>query len=251
MTETIVNSQSSIDNSPHEIGEAAISRGKIEFPPWYGEFGWEVATWVPWCRKQAAGYEQVVVTSFEGMGPLYADFATEFKTHGQPHRGLDYPKRYRADGEYVRYGKKPSGYFDCLIHGRGIARKNSINYRRWDEFLKLKQKSLPLSCACVGSKEDLRVGDLFDMRGIELQKLMDQISAAKVVVGVSSGLMHLAAFCGTNIVVWGDRRTYFGETLEHRYKVTWNPFNVRVGWIDADDFHPEPERIIEAVEQLL
>lgn len=237
MTETIVNSQSSI----------------INFDPWFGEFGWEVATWAPWCRKQAAGYDEVVVTSFEGMGPLYADFATEFRVHDQTKRSLTYPKRYRVDGEYYRYGKYAGsdGWFDCLIHGRGIQRKNSINYRRWDEFLELKKKSLPYTCACVGSKNDLRVGDLFDMRGIELQKLMHQIASAKVVVGVSSGLMHLAAFCGTDIVVWGDRRTYFGETLEQRYKVTWNPFNVKVGWIDADDFQPEPQEIIDKVKEIL
>ena len=51
MTETIVNSQLSIDN-------------RIEFPPWYGEFGWEVMSWVPFCRKKAEGCDQVVVTSF-------------------------------------------------------------------------------------------------------------------------------------------------------------------------------------------
>lgn len=226
---------------------------RIELPPWYGEFGWEVASWVPFCRKRAEDYEQVVVTSFEGMGPLYADFATEFKTHGQPHRGLDYQKLYRPRGAYHKYGRKEDCefFFDCLIHARGIGRKSSINYRRWDEFIELKKKLLPHTCACIGTKEDLRVGDLLDFRGLELQSLMNLIAAAKVVVGVSSGLMHLAVFCGTDIVVWGDRRTYFGETLEQRYKVTWNPFNVRVGWIDADDWHPEPEAIVEAVKQLL
>ena len=43
---------------------------------------------------------------------------------------------------------------------------------------------------------------------------MDIIAGAKVVVGVSSGIMHLAMACGTPVVVWGDSRTYFGEILE-------------------------------------
>jgi len=233
-----------IDKAP-----AAPERNRIEFPPWYGEFGWEIASWVPFCRKRADGYDQVVVTSFEGMGPLYADFATEFKTHGQPHRGLDYQKLYRPGGDYYKYGRpeEQEFFFDCLIHARGIPRKNSINYRRWDELLEITKK-MPGTFACIGSMQDDRVGDLIDFRGLELGKLMNLISRAKMVIGVSSGLMHLSAFCGTDLVVWGDKRTYFGETLERRYKVTWNPFNVKVGWVE--DFQPEPETIAERIREI-
>ena len=63
---------------------------RIELPAWYGEFGWEVMSWAPICRKLALDYEQVIVSSFEGMGPLYADFATEFRPHDKTDRGLDY-----------------------------------------------------------------------------------------------------------------------------------------------------------------
>ena len=80
---------------------------------------------------------------------------------------------------------------------------------------------------------------------------MDRMARAKLVVGVSSGIMHLAAACGTNIVVWGDRRTYFNETLEQRYKITWNPFNVKVGWLTADDWQPEPKEIIKKIREML
>jgi hypothetical protein len=159
---------------------------------------------------------------------------------------------YRADGSYHKYGKygPAEGWFDILIHARGIARKRAINYRRWNEVVELKKRTLAFTAACIGSKEDLRAGDLYDMRGLSLAKLMDQIASAKVVVGVSSGIMHLAAYCGTDIVTWGDRRTYFGETLEQRYKITWNPFNVRVGWIDADDYQPEPQQILEKIKEI-
>jgi len=224
---------------------------RIEFPAWHGEFGWEVMSWAPLCRRRAAGYEQVIVSSFDGMAPLYADFATEFRSHNGTSRGLKYPKAYRPDGEYYRYGRpeKCEFFFDCLIHARGIPRKNSINYRRWDELMDLLRK-LPITYAVVGSKDDRKLEGLFDMRGIELQALMDQLCRAKLVVGVSSGLMHLAAACGTNLVVWGDRRTYFGETLEKRYKMTWNPHNVKIGWVADDHFQPEPERISDQVKEI-
>ena len=235
-----------IENRKSEIAN------HVEFPPWHGEFGWEIMSWAPQCRLQAAGCEKVIVSSFEGMAPLYEDFATEFKCHGRRGRGLDYPKNYRPAGSYHKYGR-PEEYeffFDCLIHARGIGRKSSINYRRWYDLLRLIKKDIPVTCACVGSRSDLRIGTMPDMRGLGLQKLMNLISRAKLVVGVSSGLMHLAAACGTDLVVWGDRRTYFGETLEQRYKVTWNPFNVRVGWVEDDHFQPDPERIAEKVKEI-
>lgn len=230
---------------------AATERGSIDFPPWHGEFGWEIMSWVPQLRLQAAGCEKVTVTSFEGMGPLYEDFATEFKCHGQSGRGLKYPKKYRSAGLYHKYGRPEECEFfwDILFHARGISRKSSINYTRWGELLALIKK-LPATKACVGSKDDLRIGTMPDMRGLELQQLMNLISRARLVVGVSSGLMHLAAACGADIVVWGDRRTYFGETLEQRYKVTWNPFNVRVGWLEDDHFQPDPERIAERIREI-
>jgi len=239
------------------VVEGSQIENRIEFPPWYGELGWEIMSWAPYCRMQAKGRDSVIVTSFEGMAPLYADFATGFKSHGQAGRGLDYPKMYRPNGIYHKYGRpEQCAYsFDCLIHARGISRKSTINYRGWGDLLALIKK-MPMTCAVIGSAKDHNPYDLWDvqgfrnvdLRGLELQKLMNQISHARLVVGVSSGLMHLAAACGTNIVTWGDRRTYFGETLEQRYKVTWNPFDVKVGWLDG--WQPGPERIAEKVKEI-
>lgn len=228
------------------------SQNHIEFPPWYGEFGWEIMTWAPFCRRQARGHSEVIVTSFAGMAPLYADFATEFRSHGQTSRRLDYPKRYRVKGLYHRYGQpeKAGTSFDLLIHARGISRKSSINYRYWPQLAALIERQ-GWSYAWIGGSGDLyQAGGGIDLRGLELQKLMDMIAASRLVIGVSSGVMHLAAACGSDLVVWGDRRTYFWETLETRYKTTWNPHNVRVGWIDADDWQPQPQRIIEEIERM-
>lgn len=224
----------------------------IEFVSWYGELGWEIMTWAPFCRKRALEHEQIIVSSFEGMAPLYADFVTEFRAHDKTGRGLDYPKMYRPDGSYHQYGRPENAMItqDILVHARGISRKNSINYRQWPELIK-QFMAVPETIGFIGSELDQCVPGCCDFRGIELQKLMDRIAAAKLVIGCSSGLMHLAAACGTDLVVWGDSRTYFSETLEQRYKVTWNPFNVKVGWITADDWQPEPKEIIKKIEQML
>jgi len=227
-------------------------KSSITFPSWHGEFGWEVMTWAPFCRLAAHGRDRVVVTSFEGMGPLYADFATEFISHDGIGRALNYPKHYRLKGDFYRYGRPGDSKYSCniLVHARGIRRKSNINYRNWLDAVMLLPQAYTVGW--IGSADDDYISCTgLDLRGLKLQSLMDLIARAKVVVGVSSGVMHLAAACGTNIVTWGDRRTYFGETLERRYKVTWNPHNVRVGWIDADDWQPQPERIVEEIERML
>jgi len=228
-------------------------KSSITFPAWRGEFGWEIMTWAPWCRRLAQSYDEVIVTSFADMQPLYADFATEFRSHGEKNRCLNYPKHYHVPGLHHRYGRPQEAgtSFEILIHARGVGRKSSINYRFWPQVSKLIEQ-YTWSYAWIGDRGDLyEPGGGIDMRGLELQKLMDIIAASRLVIGVSSGVMHLAAACGTDLIVWGDRRTYFGETLETRYKATWNPHNVQVGWINADDWQPDPQRIIEEIERML
>jgi hypothetical protein len=235
------------------------------FPPWYGELGWEVMTWVPWCRKQAQQYNEVIVSSFAGMAALYGDFATRFEPHQRSSRSLDYPKMYRPDGIYRRYGRRDAGRVaDILIHARGIHRKAGINYPRWPEVTALlsqlripnsgsdpAQGARPLEIAFIGTHADARISGYKDLRNIKLLKLMDVMACAQLTIGASSGVMHLAAACGCDVVVWGDERTYFGETLEQRYTQTWNPFGVRVGWITAHNWQPEPARIVQQVDAML
>jgi hypothetical protein len=39
-------------SSEAEVKTSIVHRpSSIVFPPWQGEFGWEVMTWAPWCRK--------------------------------------------------------------------------------------------------------------------------------------------------------------------------------------------------------
>ncbi len=225
----------------------------IAFEPWYGELGWEVMTWAPMCRLIARDYARSVVTSFADSEALYADFATGFVDHGHKRRGLNYPKHYRVKGLYHRYGCRAQAQYSCdvLIHARGIRRKANINYQHWPELIDL-MIGHPWSFGWIGSRFDNTSPYWgLDFRGYPMKSLMDIIAASKLIIGVSSGIMHLAAACGTNLVVWGDRRTYFGETLEKRYKKTWNPFSVRVGWIDADDWQPQPQRILKEIERIL
>lgn len=219
----------------------------IKFDPWYGELGWEVMSWAPFCRNEAKKYDKAIITSFPEMAPLYTDFA-EFRSHGSDNRTLNYVKRYRVkEGIFRKYGV-PNNKYDILIHNRGVRRKSDINYRYFDKVTPLLKY---FEVACIGGLKDNTIQGVEDRRGINLQELMDYMAGCKVVVGVSSGVMHLAAACGANIVTWADDRTYYNETLEKRYKETWNPFNVEVGFITVKDYQPNPKKIVEEIEKLI
>jgi hypothetical protein len=56
----MTNSQLSISNQPWIA------------PAWFGEFGWEVMSWAPWCRARARDYSGGYITSFGAARALYA-----------------------------------------------------------------------------------------------------------------------------------------------------------------------------------
>jgi ADP-heptose:LPS heptosyltransferase len=226
----------------------------IHFAPFHGEFGWEVMSWAPYCRAAARGFRHVTVTSFAETEALYADFCTDFQSHGSTNRTLDYPKSfsfYRAAGEHRRYGRPGKGpRFDVLIHARAIRRKASINYAHWPLVVGALVRSR-LKVACIGTAADEAVPPAIDARAAPLPILMDLLANARLCVGVSSGTMHLAAACGCPLLVWGDIKTRYRETLRARYETTWNPHRVPVAWLDAGDWQPDPSRVLTTIADLL
>jgi len=205
---------------------------KLIFPEWIGEFGWELMSWQAKCRYTAKEMglpkERVIVRSFEGMAPLYEDFAT-FESHSLPKRAISWkPKQYRIKGSWRKFGNSTYPY-RYVFHARGDPHKSAKNCGLdfWNHLGRL----LPSYCVSIGSRVDIHIPGTLDARGIPLQELMDLLGSCKKVIGQSSGPMHLAALCGAPLVVWADNRTYFSETLEKRYKETWNPFQVPVDYI--------------------
>lgn len=213
----------------------------LMFHPWYGEFGWEIMTWAPrlrWIHRQV-NPDKSIVTSFQGMSALYSDFAG-FQAHLCQLRGLEYEKKFKLGEEavYYKYGK-PDKKYSILVHCRSLEHKKEINYQNWEKIFDVVKN---LSVGVIGSKSDNYFGIGDDLRGIELQSLMNYMAGARCTVGVSSGTIHLASACNCPHLVWGDDKLYFNETLEKRYKEIWNPFNTKCEYIYG--WQPEPSEIL-------
>jgi hypothetical protein len=249
------------------------------FGPWVGEFGWELMAWQGFCRLKAKEYDKVYVSSFPDMEYLYHDFVDEFIPHNCPNRKQEFGdiadvkwelrlsdadlawidsftpfKEYRVpDQHFIQYGEQSSerSSYDVLIHARNIrfAHKNYPE-KKWEEIVNGIQEVLKTDrIASIGKAPDLHIANTYDLRGVPLNNLCDRMASSKVVIGGSSGVMHLATLCNTPIIVWGDRRTYFNETLEKRYTKTWNPFGSEVSFVFTNKiWQPDPHEIINIVQ---
>ena len=240
--------------------------------PWYGEFGWEICTWQSYLRKLSHDYDKMIISTFPGMEPLYTGFhcKVEFLPHKHPARALEWRdtsmvetafdatqyttpvgtikpiKQFRVEGEFVRYGTPFAHDIEVLFHARGIQKASFKNWphEKWEQLA----SSFP-KAASVGTSEDYHIPGTVDRRGIPLQDLMDLMASSQVIVGQSSGVMHLATLCGLRQVVWGDNKTYFGETLERRYKEIWNPLSTPVMWIPTEAWNPDPNEVMKGLLQ--
>lgn len=165
--------------------------------------------------------------------------------HSRPSRGTVGTLHAMDQQSFIRYGnadaaKARDRVFDVLLHARN---KEGVNpyYRifnwpieKWNTVVKaLTEQGLKL--AAIGTKtEALLPTGAVDLRGLELSDLMDTMRAAKLIIGPSSGPMHLASLCGTPHFVWTSKQ--WSSTIKAdnrgRYTRVWNPLKTKCWIID-------------------
>ena len=198
--------------------------------PYFGEFGHEVLG-TGLLRAKARGYSKVIVCSRPARAALYADIATEFRTHDIKCIGMceratraTMPSQAKIDS-YVEPDCDRFPVPDCgnpateaLILQEGIYHRLGTVQDKWREVAVIHarnrphapERNWPLSwwhrlarwirrsgaasrVVCVGTRDHARlVEGCCDMRGSDLSAQMDIAASAAFVVGPSSGWMHLA-----------------------------------------------------------
>lgn len=151
-------------------------------------------------------------------------------------------RRAISDQLFVKYGNAASApvAFKLVVHARDrhdTGPCGGDNYSR-DDWMKLLELlaaaglvSSRAQIASIGTKDAaLALPSTVDMRGIPLQQLMDILAAAELVIGPSSGPMHLASLCGTPHFVWATSRhqPVIGRGNLERYMTYWNPLKTPV-----------------------
>ena len=243
--------------------------------PWVGEFGWELMSWQGYLRAVAPQYDEVVVCAPGGHELLYADFRTQYITYDHPGvKDCWWTRRGTADhtninrmlaplGEWLRpshivpigeqafvpFGDASKGRpADVLVHARaaiGTRPGHAWPEERWAILVQGLLKH-GLTVAAIGTAAACPAG-AEDRRGMLLSSLVNDIAAAGVVIGPSSGPLHLASLCRTPHLVWTDRLWYSAIRADNRkrYEELWNPLHTPCRVIDAYGWEPQPDVILK------
>lgn len=136
-----------------------------------------------------------------------------------------------SEQQFVRMGN-PSALSsppDLLIHARakpGGGRYHNWPTEKWEPLVRA-LLSDGLRIGAIGHPDEALCFDgTEDLRGLPLGRLADVVSAAKLLIGPSSGPMHFASLCGTPHIVWTHqhRQGAVRCTNAQRYAQVWNPF---------------------------
>lgn len=164
---------------------------------------------------------------------------------------------------FIRYGNAQAArdrreVCDVLVHARHKQSRDPYysvynwSQEKWDEFC-LGLLCQGVTVGAVGLKsEALHPRQTIDMRSIQLSNLMDAMAAARLVVGPSSGPLHLASLCGAEHVVWTGKKysTTIQGTNRDRYERKWNPLNTKCYVYDSDP-NPSVKEMLSSVFGLL
>lgn len=259
---------------------------KIVAGPWLGEFGWELMSWQGYLRKLSEAHE-IVVSIPEGHSELYHDFAKNII----PHRlegtrdcwwttlsptipqflavqieltklGLEQLKPTRLykleEQKFIKYGNATRVPAEeqglVIVHARGPIGKRPHHAwpeRNWAELCTALDK-LGVKMAAIGTQASLPPFCL-DWRNKPMRFVMDRLAAAKLVLGPSSGPLHLASLCGARHLVWTDKQPYaaVGCTNRVRYESKWNPLGTPCTILDDMGWNPSPLRVTIVVKEAL
>ena len=255
-----------------------MSRKIICFP-WIGEFGWEVFSWAPLLRsikKSDPNITDMICFTRPGREVFYKDFATvnnftpcpctpdmyhcftddietlnkEIHHTVSPYLKEGYEPIVPADysqlvpnGNFIKFGLPSSDlHYDVLIHARNRPHRPHDNWsqHKWEKLIQMNDWKV----AAIGDPEQtFSINGVDDHRGIPVENLVDIMASSSVIIGPSSGPLHLATLCECPQVVWSD-----SEGTLSRYKGSWNPFNIHVKTLLNND--PNPEEVYDLYKEI-
>jgi hypothetical protein len=253
--------------------------------PWVGEFGWELFCWQGYLRKLSKNYDKTIVIGRPNQKLLYEDFCHEYidfdpkgyKTdswmchdcvinqdligkiqHTDYLDGnFDIGFRYGQNGafdikglfnkqEFKKYESNTlDKSYDIIFHCRNKSTGSDRNWdkKQWVELFELLGGDFKI--ACIGNNEAFYIEGADDLRNISLSDLVSVMNKSKLIIGPSSGPMHLASLSGLKHLVWSS------EHNKSRYLNIWNPFKTEVIFYSKEGWNPNPNNIYNIISKEL
>lgn len=253
--------------------------------PWVGEFGWELFCWQGYVRNIAKNFDDIIILGRNGHQLLYADFMTKYVNFNAPAEkanmfwgqinesilrnwvtkfnptkhlrpfniGFSLTQNHYSSSAtfkeqlYYKYSSDTiNEMYDVILHPRNKLVGDNRNWvkEKWQELVYLLSDS-GFTVAIIGTDEAYELEDVDDYRDVAIEDTVALFSRCKLVVGTSSGPLHLASLCGTPHLVWSE------EFNRIRYEKAWNPFNTQVYFYSDDDWNPSVNKIYKKIENIL
>lgn len=230
----------------------------VLFGPWLGEFGWELV-WQGECRGLAKEYDHAYVMTTEQNYYLYADFsnliplpwpnAIKKKSgiyaddHGlgtveyarsiaksingcsliKPDDVFD-PFSYQyvpsENSQFIDYGSSKKNSYYCIhARNRSLASERNWGARQWDELTEA-LLATGLKVVAIGGGESYCPVGAINNLGLDIRATMGVMKGARIVLGESSGPMHLAMLTASPVIVWWTGAS--DNVNKVRYETHWN-----------------------------
>lgn len=155
--------------------------------------------------------------------------------------------------EFFKYGKHDlSLAHDVVMHIRQTSKNKSDIRNGWDlgvwkTYLDRLQQAGPFKICCIGDPNSAGMLEgCSDLRGLAMDRLFDLLVGSRVLVGPSSGPMHLGALCGCPHVVWSGV-----DENRPKYEKYWNPFATPVKYIHHPDWKPEVDLAVRYTLEMM
>ena len=123
--------------------------------------------------------------------------------------------------------------YDVILHCRNKTTGADRNWSKeqWELLTNLLIKE-GLTVCCIGNSEAFHFKSAVDLREIAIKDLIGVMNKSKLIVGPSSGPMHMASLCGLKHLVWST------EYNRVRYEKDWNPFKTECIFYAKDGWNP-------------
>ena len=247
----------------------------------YGEFGWQLMAHQAFLRYHSDNIKFTVVVrkGTEFMYKDFAEQIYTYNFDGTPDgvncKGMSYNKfndfliklNYNGDilnPENIGFYPMPNGTYkvseafkkqefiefksDTLDKSYGIlihARKRSLApERNWHtlkwQLLIDRLLKLGYSVASIGT-DAYKFDGITAHHNIPLQDTISLMNRSNLVIGGSSGAMHLASLAGAEHLVWSV------ESNRERYEKYWNPLKTRCYFYGDEGWNPTVDNIMKQI----
>jgi len=261
-------------------------RDVVLFSPWIGEFGWELI-WQARCRKISRGYRHAFVLSNECNYYLYSDFSSlipypyfeavsnrngwkgvedgvssveyarslqvclgsDLVTPEDEFAGFSFDYRISGREEFISYGSAFSEEYIC-VHARNRTECSERNWGNeyWNELVNA-VLSMGHKVVAIGGASSFCPDGAINAVGLDVKRTISILKGAKLVLGESSGPMHLAMLSNKPVLVWWTGRS--DNINKSRYEKYWNFHGSRVIALGEQGHFIAPAEIVEKIGDIL